>query len=173
MPEVVRIVGPPGSGKTLLIVSLVEAMRTRGHRVATVVRRESLEASLIDEEAARQLDAGAQASVIVLSSGGRVTIERPMELPGLRDIVASVDPSVDLLLAEGFEDAGYPSVAIVPRDGAPPAPDSASSLAVSSTGFSISAVASGLGVGSLSMSSNSVVSYNSTLLKNEEPKVLA
>ena len=123
MPEVVRVVGPPGSGKTLLIVSLVEAMRTRGHRVATVVRRESLEASLIDEEAARQLDAGAQASVIVLSSGGRVTIEQSMELPGLRDIVASIDPSVDLLLAEGFTDAGYPAVAIVPPDGAPPAPD--------------------------------------------------
>ena len=35
MTNVLRVVGPPGSGKTLLIVSLVEALRSRDWRVAS------------------------------------------------------------------------------------------------------------------------------------------
>jgi molybdopterin-guanine dinucleotide biosynthesis protein MobB len=117
MANVLRVVGPPGSGKTLLIVSLVEALRSRNHRVATAVRRESLEASLIDPDASRQLDAGATATVIVLASGGRVTLERAMPLPGLNSVVAALDPTVDLLLAEGFDDPGYPAVELLPPGG--------------------------------------------------------
>ena len=130
MPAVLRIVGPPGSGKTLLIVSLVEALRARGHRVATAVRREAIEAPERDAEAARALDAGATATVLVLASGGRVTLERAVELPALSDIVASLDPQVDLLLAEGFEDPGYPAIELSPPSGSPPATDENDLLAV-------------------------------------------
>ena len=113
MTNVLRVVGPPGSGKTLLIVSLVEALRARDWRVATAVRREAIESSLLDPDASRQLDAGAAATVIALANGGRVTLERAMPLPGLSSVVASLDPSVDLLLAEGFEDPGYPAVELL------------------------------------------------------------
>ena len=113
MTNVLRVVGPPGSGKTLLIVSLVEALRARDWRVATAVRREAIEASLLDSDVSQQLDAGATATVIALANGGRVTLERAMPLPGLRSVIASLDPSVDLLLAEGFEDAGYPAVELL------------------------------------------------------------
>lgn len=91
-PPVLRIVGPPGSGKSLLITSLVEALRSRGHRLATVVRRDE------------------RTTVIILSHGGRVTIERPMDLEALRGVIAGVDPAVDLVLAEGFADAAVPAV---------------------------------------------------------------
>lgn len=133
MPAVLRVVGPPGSGKTLLIVSLVDALRQRGHRVASVVRREAIEAADIDPRAPRQLDAGVSATVVVLASGGRVTLEQMMELPALRDLVASLDPMVDLLLAEGFDDAGYPAVALVPADGPAPAVAGEDLLAVVSS----------------------------------------
>ena len=130
MPAVLRVVGPPGSGKTLLIVSLVEALRARGHRVATAVRREAIEAPDLDAEAARVLDAGAAATVLVLASGGRVTLERAVELPALGEIVASLDPQVDLLLAEGFEDPGYPAIELSPPGGPPTATDEHDLLAV-------------------------------------------
>jgi molybdopterin-guanine dinucleotide biosynthesis protein MobB len=113
MTKVLRVVGPPGSGKTLLIVSLVEALRSRNYRVATAVKREAIESSLLDPDVSRQLDAGAIATVISLSNGGRVTLERVMPLPGLASVLASIDPSVDLLLAEGFDDPGYPAIELL------------------------------------------------------------
>jgi len=113
MTNVVRVVGPPGSGKTLLIVSLVEALRARDVRVATAVKREAIESTLIDPDVASQLDAGAAATVIALANGGRVTLERVLPLPGLASVVASLDPAVDLLLAEGFDDPGYPAIELL------------------------------------------------------------
>ena len=115
---VLRVVGPPGSGKTLLIVSLTEALRSRGYRIATAVERSQIELPQLDEEIARDLAAGAVSTVIVLSGGGRVTLEHQLPLNNLRSIVASMDPSVDLLLAEGFEDDEYPAVELSPL-GAP------------------------------------------------------
>jgi molybdopterin-guanine dinucleotide biosynthesis protein len=97
---VLRVVGPPGSGKTLLVTSLVEALRSRGYRVASAARRQGPVA-------------GEVSTVVVLSSGGRVTLERALPLAKLIDVVASIDPSLDLLLAEGADDAGYPVVEIV------------------------------------------------------------
>jgi molybdopterin-guanine dinucleotide biosynthesis protein len=95
----VRVVGPPGSGKTLLITSLTEALRQRGHRVASAVRREDA------------------ATVITLVNGGRVTVARPLSAVELREVAASLDPNVDLMLAEGFEDAGFPAVELAPPGG--------------------------------------------------------
>ena len=125
MAAVLRVVGAPGSGKTLLIVSLVEELCRRGYRVASAVRRDAVEPRDIDPDAAAHLDAGAASTVVVLASGGRVTLERTMPLPALREIVASLDPQVDLLLAEGFADAGYPAVELARPDDEPPttAPD--------------------------------------------------
>ena len=117
MPAVLRVVGPPGSGKTLLIVSLIDELKRRGVRVASAVQRGSVQPHDIDPDASRALDAGAVATVVVLAGGGRVTIERTMQLPALRAIVASLDPQVELLLAEGFEDAGYPAVELAPAGG--------------------------------------------------------
>lgn len=99
-PRMLRVVGPPGSGKTLLITSLVEALRSRGHRIATVSRRE------------------ATVTVIALSTGSRVTLEQPATVEALRSVVAAIDPQVDLVLAEGYDDAGVPAVEVRPT-GAP------------------------------------------------------
>ena len=103
MPPVLRIVGPPGSGKTLLIVSLVEALRSRGHRVATVAPRRG------------------GATLIVLSNGGRVTMERALPVEEIARVVASIDPSAHLVLAEAYDTPGTPAIAISPR-GAPRGP---------------------------------------------------
>ena len=100
---VLRIVGPPASGKTLLITTLVEALRRRGHRVASAAPRPGRTGG---------------ATVITLASGGRVTVERALPLAKLRALVAQLDPRADLLLAEGCDEAGAPAVALS-ADGAP------------------------------------------------------
>lgn len=107
---ILRVVGPPGSGKTLLIVSLAEALRSRGHRVATVVER-------------RPLGGDEIATVVVLSNGGRVTIEQPLPLDRLRALIPTIDPSVTIILAEGYDDdagpdgagSAFPAIALAPR----------------------------------------------------------
>ena len=93
---VVRIVGPHGSGKTLLVLSLVEAFRARGHLVATSAPRDDA------------------VTVVTTSNGGRVTIERAMDIEALRGLVPTLDPSAALLLAEDLEAAGTPAVEVVP-----------------------------------------------------------
>ena len=85
MVPVLRIVGPPGSGKTLLIVSLTEALRSRGHRVASAAPRRD------------------GATVLVLSNGGRATIERDLRPTEIASIVPMIDPSVQIILAEGYD----------------------------------------------------------------------
>ncbi|MDA0269880.1 MAG: hypothetical protein O2798_01840 [Chloroflexi bacterium] len=100
-PPVLRVVGPPGSGKSLLITSLVEALRVRGYRVATAVRRDE------------------RVTVVILSHGGRVTLERPLALDALLGVIAGVDPSIHLVLAEGYEDAGLPAVELRPPGAVP------------------------------------------------------
>lgn len=108
-----RIVGPPGSGKSLLITSLTEALRQRGHRIASAVVRED-----------------ATSTVITLPNGGRVTIERMLVAFELRDVAAMLDPNIDLMLAEGFEDAGFPAVELSPPGGPALATAAADLLAV-------------------------------------------
>jgi molybdopterin-guanine dinucleotide biosynthesis protein len=108
MVPVLRIVGAPGSGKTLLIVSLAEALRSRGQRVATVAPRRG------------------GATVIVLSNSGRVTMPpagaAPMPLARLQTVIPSLDPSVTIILAEDYdapEDTAFPAVTLGRRDAAP------------------------------------------------------
>ncbi|MFA7249767.1 MAG: hypothetical protein WC273_09060 [Dehalococcoidia bacterium] len=106
MAAVLRVIGPPGSGKTLLIVSLAEALRSRGHRVATVSPRRD------------------GATLIVLSNSGRVTVEQPLGLERLRGAIPSMDPSVAIILAEGYDapgDAAFPAIVLAPRGAAPAA----------------------------------------------------
>ena len=95
---VLRVVGPPGSGKTLLITVLVEALRSRAHRVGHV-------------ELTRLTDA----TVITLSNDSKVTVAGDIGLDQVRYVARMADPSLDLLLAEDYDTPGVPAVAVVPR----------------------------------------------------------
>ncbi|MEX1021978.1 MAG: hypothetical protein WD058_02415 [Dehalococcoidia bacterium] len=100
-PRLLRVVGPPGSGKSLLITSLVDSLRSRGYRSAAVVQR------------------GEATTVITLSTGSRSTLDRSVPLSYLATVVGWVDPTVHLVLAEAYEERGAPAVELRPQ-GAPP-----------------------------------------------------
>lgn len=102
---VVRLVGPPGSGKSLMITSLTEAFRARDIRTAVVVHRDRLTDTTPDT---------GRITVVMFSSGSRVTIERRLRLDEVAGIVRSIDPTVQLILAEGFEGDGVPTVELRP-----------------------------------------------------------
>lgn len=98
-PALVCVVGPPASGKSLLIVSLTEALRQRGRRVASAVLR------------------GASMTVITLPNGARATLERAPAVEELAALVRSMEPNADLVLAEGFSGPGVTTIELVPADG--------------------------------------------------------
>ncbi len=103
---VVRVVGPPGSGKTMLITSLQEALRLEGVRSASAVSR------------------GPGLTAIAISTGARTTIERDVPLGYLAQVVAWIDPTVQVVLAEGYEDHGAPALELRPQGAEPfPMPD--------------------------------------------------
>jgi len=104
---VLRIVGPPGSGKSLLITSLTEELRRHGIRTASAVRREG------------------GATVIGISTGSRIVMEQPLEVARLSTVIATIDPTVRLVLAEGYDESydedgvgPSPAVELRPREDA-------------------------------------------------------
>lgn len=111
-PALVCIVGPPASGKTLLIVSLTEAFRQRGKRVASAVLRD------------------ASTTVVTLPNGARVTLQRAPSATELASFVRSIEPTAELVLAEGFDGAGVPTIELSPGGGHGPASTDADLLAV-------------------------------------------
>ena len=94
-PPLLRVIGPQTSARNLLVVALVEALRARGFRTATVER-------LADGRPS-----------VTLPSGGRVTPARGTDVGELAAFVASLDPHADLVLAEGYEAPGRPAIALV------------------------------------------------------------
>lgn len=98
-PALLCVVGPPASGKTLLITSLTEALRQRGHRVAIASPR------------------GDAATVFTLPNGGRVTMPRPVGPEEMPTLIASLDPGVTVLLVEGVTARGIPTLVMSPPDG--------------------------------------------------------
>jgi hypothetical protein len=99
--HILRVIGPPGSGKSLLITSLQEALRAQGIRSAHVVPLPG------------------PAISVTISTGSRATIDREVPLGYLAQVVDWIDPAVDVILAEDYLEPGAPAVELRP-EGAPP-----------------------------------------------------
>ncbi|MBI2165044.1 MAG: molybdopterin-guanine dinucleotide biosynthesis protein B [Chloroflexi bacterium] len=122
MTSTLAIVGPSGSGKTRVAVALVERLRARGHRVAAV--KHSPHGHQVDRPASdssRLFAAGAD-KVIVSSPGQSTAIERTQGDASLEEVVATLDPSYDLVIAEGFKGSTVPKVLVVGGEVLSPAP---------------------------------------------------
>ena len=116
-PVLVRVVGASGSGKSLLIVALTNALRQRGLRAGSVEVRTGLD--------------GATATVLTTGSGARMTLPGAIEVRDLASRAAVLDPALDVLLAEGYEalDDGVATIEII-EDGATPVTPATDLLAV-------------------------------------------
>lgn len=124
MPVLIRVVGPPGSGKSLLITSLADALRARECRSASVVEREG------------------GATVITISTGSRVVLEQPVAGERIVSVVASIDPGVHVVFAEGYEVEGAPVIE-VRHAGSPDGGGPGSFATVSSEALATAFAASG------------------------------
>lgn len=109
----VAVVGRHNSGKTTLIVQLIEELVARGHDVGSVKHhhRENFEIDIPGKDSYRHRHAGATETVI--AAPGQIarvkTVEGEVECD---DIVASM-PGHDVIVVEGYRKSGLPTIEIM------------------------------------------------------------
>lgn len=119
MIPVVAIVGWSESGKTRVASALVEILAAQGYRVAAV--KHAAHGHQIDRpgtDSARLFAAGA-AKVVVSSPGQVTSFERREGDTSIEEIVLSLEPCFDLVIAEGFKESAVPKVLVLDGEHAP------------------------------------------------------
>jgi molybdopterin-guanine dinucleotide biosynthesis protein B len=120
---VIAIVGLSDSGKTRVATALIRVLVDRGYRIAAV--KHAAHGHQADREGAdsdRLFQAGA-GKVIVSSPGQMTAIEQTRGDTRLEDIVASLDPSYELVVAEGFKNSAVAKVLVLGPEMPSPSPD--------------------------------------------------
>ncbi len=135
-PEAPRIsfVAPSGTGKTTYLETLIRALADRGYRVGTI-KHDAHEFDIDHEgkDSYRLREAGS--TRVVIAGDGRVGAHG--DLPSdttLPDLVPLLG-DVDIVLIEGYRDAGVP-VVLITREGAPSPPHVPPSTTVAVVGDS-------------------------------------
>lgn len=109
----VAVVGRHNSGKTTLVVSLIEELVSRGHDVGSVKHhhRENFEIDIPGKDSYRHRHAGASETII--AAPGQVarvkTVEGEMECS---EIVRSM-PGHDIVIVEGYRKSGLPTIEVM------------------------------------------------------------
>ncbi len=109
---VISIVGKSNSGKTTLMVKIVQELKSRGYRVATI--KHSHHSFEIDKEGKDSwLHTRAGADAVVVSSQTMTGVMRvtPRELP-LSEIVNTYLTDMDIILAEGYKTLAIPKIEV-------------------------------------------------------------
>ncbi len=119
---VIAIVGLSNSGKTRVATALVKLLVESGYRIAAV--KHSPHGHQVDRagtDSALLFEAGA-ARVVISSPGRMTTLERTPGDAALEEIVTSLDPSYDLVVAEGFKGSGVAKVLVLGGEEPSPRP---------------------------------------------------
>lgn len=113
MAPIVCLVGVSDSGKTTLIVRLVEHLVGRGIRVATVKHAShGFQMDQPGKDSYRHFHAGAEA-VLVSSPGAYALVaRRPDREEGPLEELLPLLPPVDLVLVEGFKGSAFPTIEV-------------------------------------------------------------
>lgn len=111
-PPIVAVVGYSNSGKTTVAAAIIRCLSEQGHRIAAV--KHAPHGHRVDKKGSdsdRLYEAGAVA--VVVASPGQVTsvVQTGGDMP-LEQIVASLGPGYDLVVAEGFKESSVPKVLV-------------------------------------------------------------
>jgi molybdopterin-guanine dinucleotide biosynthesis protein MobB len=113
---VICIIGESGSGKTTLLEKLIPELKRKGYRIATV-KHHSHAGFDIDhpgKDSYRHAQAGSD-HVVIAAPDKIASYRRVEKEPTLDEIVSGIQ-DVDLILVEGYKQAGKPSIEIVRGD---------------------------------------------------------
>jgi len=119
MPPIVSVVGKSKSGKTTLIEKLVQELKSRGYRVATI--KHIPQGVSFDEphkDSWRHIQAGSEA--IVVSSPDKIVMIKPVaQDASLNEVVPLLGEGYDIILAEGFKQGNAPKIEVHRKDTGP------------------------------------------------------
>lgn len=116
MPPVVSIIGKSKSGKTTVIERLVQELKSRGYRVATI-KHAPLGTSFDEpgKDSWRHIEAGSEAAVV--SSPDNLVLVKPVSQDStLEEIVHLLGEDYDIILTEGFKQGNAPKIEIHRKD---------------------------------------------------------
>ncbi len=121
-PPVIAIVGPSDSGKTRVAVDLIRALVSEGFRITAVKHcHDGHQLDLPEKDTARLFEAGA--AQMIASSPDKITSFSSTESDTpLEQIVASIGPGYDLVVAEGFKGSSVPKVLVMGKEPISPRP---------------------------------------------------
>ena len=116
MPPVVSIVGKSESGKTAFIERLIQELKSRGYRVATI--KHAPQGTNFDKpgkDSWRHIQAGSETTV-VSSTDNLVLVKHVSQDATLEEIVCLLGEEYDIILTEGFKQGNAPKIEIHRKD---------------------------------------------------------
>jgi len=123
MPPIVSVIGKSKSGKTTLIEKLVQELKSRGYRVATI--KHIPQGDSFDEpgkDSWRHIQAGSEAAI--LASPDKTWLVKPATQSATLDEIARLlGEDYDIILTEGFKQGNAPKIEVHRKDAGPPLED--------------------------------------------------
>jgi len=120
MPPIVSIIGKSNSGKTGLIEKLVQELKSRGYRVATIKHtRQNLTFDEPGKDSWRHIQAGSDATMI--SGSDKLMLIKPVAPDiSLEEIARLLGEDYDIILTEGFKQGDAPKIEVHRKEVGPP-----------------------------------------------------
>jgi len=120
MPPIVSIIGKSKSGKTTFIEKLIQELKSRGYRIASIKHTpQGMNFDEPDKDSGRHIQAGSEATVI--SSPEKIVLVKPVAQDVTLDEIAHLlGEDYDIILAEGFKQGNAPKIEIHRKESGPP-----------------------------------------------------
>jgi len=116
MPPIVSVIGKSKSGKTTLIEKLVQELKSRGYRVATIKHiPQGVNFDEPGKDSWRHIQAGSEATAV--SSPDKIVMIKPVNQDASLDEVAHLlGEDYDIILTEGFKQGNAPKIEVHRKD---------------------------------------------------------
>ncbi len=120
MPPIVSIIGKSETGKTTLIQKLIQELKSRGYRVATVKHvPQDIAFDKPNKDSWHHIQAGSEATVI--SSPDKLVLIKPVtQAFTLDELARHLGEDYDIILTEGFKESNAPKIEVHRKEVGPP-----------------------------------------------------
>jgi molybdopterin-guanine dinucleotide biosynthesis protein B len=120
MPPIVAIIGKSETGKTTLIQKLIQELKSRGYRVATIKHtHHDVAFDQPDKDSWRHIQAGSEATII--SAPDQIVLIKPVpQALTIDQMACHLGEAYDIILAEGFKESNVPKIEVHRKEIGPP-----------------------------------------------------